>query len=100
MSRIGLLFVALSWVLPGELAAGDAASASKPERPNLILLKTDENETTDLKDREPQRFAALRAQLIQHNAAINAEGPDWWKMLSPNEGNPKTEKPASKKGKK
>ncbi len=67
----------------------------------LYNLKSDEKETTNLKDREPQRFATLRDQLIKHNAAIDAEGPDWWKSLSPNGGNPKTEKPAqTKKGKK
>ena len=36
-----------------------------------------------------ERFAALKTQLIQHNAQIDAEGPDWWKRLSPNGGKPK-----------
>ncbi len=63
----------------------------------LYNLKADVKETTDLKDREPKRFAALRDQLIKHNAAIDAEAPDWWKTLSPNGGKPKTDEPATKK---
>ena len=52
----------------------------------LYDLKADPRETTDLKDREPARFATLRDQLIKHNAAVEAEGPDWWKRLTPNGG--------------
>jgi len=55
----------------------------------LYNLKADEKETTDLKDKEPVIFADLKALLIQHNASIDAEGPDWWKRLSPNGGKPK-----------
>jgi len=66
----------------------------------LYNLKTDENETTDLKEKEPERFTALKAQLIQHNASIDAEGPDWWKRLSPNGGKPKGADGAKKKRKK
>ncbi len=55
----------------------------------LYNLKADEKETTDLKDKEPAMFATLKARLIQHNASIDAEGPDWWKRLSPNGGKPK-----------
>ncbi len=55
----------------------------------LYNLKTDEKETTDLKDKEPVMFATLKAKLLQHNASIEAEGPDWWKRLSPNGGKPK-----------
>ncbi len=66
----------------------------------LYNLKTDPKEATDLKSAEPQRFAALREQLLKHNAAVDAEGPDWWKRLSPNGGKPKTDEPAKKKGKK
>lgn len=47
----------------------------------LYNLKTDARETTDLKATEPQRFAALRAQLLKHHAAVEAEGPDWWRHL-------------------
>jgi len=62
----------------------------------LYNLASDMKETTDLKEKEPQRFAAMREQLIKHNAAIDAEGPDWWKRLSPNGGKPKGERPAKK----
>jgi arylsulfatase A len=63
----------------------------------LYNLKADVKETTDLKDREPQRFAALRDLLAKHNAAIDAEGPDWWKTLSPNGGIAKTNDASPKK---
>jgi arylsulfatase A len=63
----------------------------------LYNLKSDPKETTDLKDREPGRFAALRDQLVKHNAAIDAEGPDWWKRLSPNGGKAVTGEEGRKK---
>jgi arylsulfatase A-like enzyme len=63
----------------------------------LYDLKSDPRETTDLKEREAARFNALRAQLVRHNAAIDAEGPDWWRRLSPNGG---TDPAATKAGKK
>ena len=52
----------------------------------LYHLAADPHETTDLKAMEPSRFAALREQLVKHNAAIDAEGPDWWRRLSPSGG--------------
>ena len=52
----------------------------------LYNLEDDPKETTDLKDKESQRFHELKARLIEHNAKIDAEGPDWWKRLSPNGG--------------
>ena len=67
----------------------------------LFNLKTDPKEATDLKSAEPQRFAALREQLLKHNAAVDAEGPDWWKTLSPNGGKAKADETTpTKKGKK
>ena len=65
----------------------------------LYNLKEDPLETTDLQQREAGKFAALKEQLIRHNAAIDAEGPDWWKRLSPNGGKPKGAEKA-KKGRK
>lgn len=65
----------------------------------LYNLKDDLKETTDLKDKEPQRFAALKEQLIGHNASVEAEGPDWWKRLSPNGGKPKGGETTKKKKK-
>ncbi len=52
----------------------------------LYNLQDDPKETTDLKDKESQRFHELKARLIEHNAKIDAEGPDWWKRLSPSGG--------------
>lgn len=66
----------------------------------LYNLKDDPQETTDLKDKEPARLAALKEQLIKQNAAINAEGPDWWQRLSPNGGKPKGAEANPKKNKK
>ena len=65
----------------------------------LYNLKTDARETTDLQATEPQRFAALRDQLLKHHAAVEAEGPDWWRHLGPS-GLAKVDGPAVKKGKK
>lgn len=63
----------------------------------LYNLKTDPQETTDLKDRESERFAALRDQFLKHNAAVEAEGPDWWQRLSPSGGGAKKAPDAAKK---
>ena len=38
----------------------------------------------------------MKKQLVAHNAAIDEEGPDWWKRLSPNGGKPKTAKESKK----
>lgn len=62
-------------------------------------LKDDPKETTDLKDKESQRFHELQGRLIEHNKTINAEGPDWWQRLSPNGGGD-PQKAAGKKKKK
>jgi hypothetical protein len=45
----------------------------------LYNLAEDWRETADLSAKYPERFAELRAQLIAHDAAVLAEGPDWWK---------------------
>jgi arylsulfatase A-like enzyme len=52
----------------------------------LYHLKQDPNETTDLREQEPARFEAMRKELTALNASIEAEGPDWWKRLSPGGG--------------
>ncbi len=54
----------------------------------LYNLKADPKETTDLRDKEPRRFEQMREVLIELNKQIEAEGPDWWKRLSPNGGGP------------
>jgi arylsulfatase A len=57
----------------------------------LYDLQKDPQETTDLQSSQPERFAELKTQLIAHNETINAEGPDWWRRLSPNGGTVKGE---------
>lgn len=51
-------------------------------------LARDPKETTDLQVKEADLFARMRAQLLAHNAAVEEEGPDWWKRLSPSGGHP------------
>jgi arylsulfatase A len=62
----------------------------------LYNLASDERETTDLKDADPQRFAAMREHLLRHNAAVDAEGPDWPQRLQASGGRPKGEPPAKR----
>jgi arylsulfatase A len=66
----------------------------------LYDLQADPQETADLKEQEPQRFAALREQLVKHNAAVEAEGPEWWKTHNPNGGKPKSDEPPARKKRK
>ncbi len=54
----------------------------------LYNLKDDPKETTDLREKEPERFASLRQELTALNARVEEEGPDWWKRLNPNGGGP------------
>ena len=62
----------------------------------LYNIAADVRETTDLKEAEPQRFNALRERLLKHNAAVDAEGPDWPQRLHASGGKPKGESPAKK----
>jgi arylsulfatase A len=45
----------------------------------LYNLKDDPRETTDLAGKEKDRLEAMKKTLIQLNAEIEKEGPDWWK---------------------
>ncbi len=63
----------------------------------LYNLKEDPFETSDRKDKESRLFNDMKGRLITHNAAIDAEGPDWWKRLSPNGGKPRGADAAKKK---
>ena len=54
----------------------------------MYNLESDPKETADLREKEPERFRELREELLALNASIEAEGPDWWKRLSPNGGGP------------
>ena len=58
----------------------------------LYDLKADPKEATDLKEKEAARFETMKKQLAAHNAEVEAEGPDWWKRLSPSGGNSKSAK--------
>lgn len=55
----------------------------------LYNLKSDPRETTNLASRETERFESLRQTLVKLNASIEAEGPDWWRRLSPSGGTPR-----------
>jgi arylsulfatase A len=55
----------------------------------LYNLAADPGETTDLKKREPARFAAMRDQLIRHNEAIAADAAAWPGNLDPNGATPR-----------
>jgi arylsulfatase A len=52
----------------------------------LYNLKADPEEMTNLREKEPERFAAMRKRLESLNAEIEKEGPDWWKRLNPDGG--------------
>jgi arylsulfatase A len=54
----------------------------------LFNLKDDPKETMDQKDKEKERFEAMKQALKEHNAKVEAEGPDWWKRLTPKGGGP------------
>lgn len=73
----------------------------KLEQFELYNLREDERETTDLKERELERFAELKSRLVAQTAAIEAEGPDWWKTLGANGGRvPQQEKSGAKSAEK
>jgi arylsulfatase A len=59
------------------------------KRFELYHLAADPTESTELSRRQPERFDRMRAELIALNKQIEAEGPDWWKRLSPNGGGPR-----------
>jgi len=54
----------------------------------LYHLGEDPRETTELSAREPERLAELKRRLLEHTAAVEEEGPDWWRRLNPNGGQP------------
>lgn len=45
----------------------------------LYNIVEDPHETKNLAESEPKRFAELRQRLIDHDASVLKEGPDWWK---------------------
>jgi arylsulfatase A len=65
----------------------------------LYDLKSDPLEVNDLAESTPEKLKELSEQLIAHNAAVEAEGPDWWKRLSPDGGRQPGQGPGAKKKK-
>ncbi len=49
----------------------------------LFNMRDDPRETTDLAATHPADFDRMKAALIRHDAAVMAEGPDWWKREEP-----------------
>ena len=45
----------------------------------LYDIARDPQETKNFAESEPKRFAELKQRLIEHDAAVLKEGPDWWK---------------------
>lgn len=45
----------------------------------LFNLRDDEQETTDLSAKHPDKFAEMKAALLKMDAEVMTEGPDWWK---------------------
>lgn len=45
----------------------------------LYNIQQDWQETADLSAQHPEKFQELKQKLIQHDAEVLAEGPDWWK---------------------
>lgn len=64
------------------LASGDFKNIE------LYDLANDPAETANLNDSQPERTASMRDRLKAINAAIEREGPGWWKRLNPNGGTP------------
>jgi arylsulfatase A len=54
----------------------------------LYNLKADPQESNDLASQEAERLQSMRQTLAKLNASIEAEGPDWWRRLSPSGGMP------------
>jgi arylsulfatase A len=52
----------------------------------LYNIKSDPGEKQDLTSLEPKILEAMKGKLVKLNREIEAEGPDWWKRLSPNGG--------------
>jgi arylsulfatase A len=63
------------------LRVGDWKIIGSDDRSQFELynIAEDWQETRNLAAAEPERFAALKAQLIAHDEAVLADGPDWWK---------------------
>ena len=78
------------------MRVGDMKVLGDPARGAFEMydLKTDPQETTDLRESKVAEFAELKKRLLEYSALIEAEGPDWWRRLSPSGGLPPGLKPA------
>ena len=45
----------------------------------LFNVQDDPQETTDMREQLPEKFAEMQALVIKHDASVKADGPDWWK---------------------
>ncbi len=64
----------------------------------LYNISRDPKETKELSESEPAKFSEMKAELVQLNSEIEAEGPDWWKTY--NHGNQNAKSKAAKEKKK
>ena len=59
----------------------------------LYNIRKDWQETTDLSAKHPDRFESLKKRLIEHDRAVLADGPDWWKRDKPRKNRRKKKQP-------
>ncbi|MFN9912797.1 MAG: hypothetical protein ACK53L_09440, partial [Pirellulaceae bacterium] len=64
----------------------------------LYNIDKDPNETKEMSQQEPAKFAQMKADLIQLNQEIEAEGPDWWKNYGKGSAKAKNPKAPGRKG--
>jgi len=64
----------------------------------LYNIASDWQETNNVAAEFPDTFAEMRAKLIEHDAAVLEEGPDWWKLDKPKKrgGKKSSEPPVGK----
>lgn len=64
----------------------------------LYNIASDWQETNDVAKEFPDTFAEMRAKLVEHDAAVLEEGPDWWKLDKPQKrGRKKSSEPPAGK---
>ncbi|MFM7317156.1 MAG: sulfatase-like hydrolase/transferase [bacterium] len=69
-------------------------STENLSRMELYNLKDDPTESTDLREKNPEKFQEMKKALVSLNTEIEAEGPKWWQNY---EENAATKKAAAKK---
>jgi hypothetical protein len=50
----------------------------------LYDLAVDPKETADLKEKRPEDFQRMKEKVLAQISAVEEEGPEWVKRLSPN----------------